>query len=277
MRRSDSPSERSAYEIDPVHFGCDASTLIITPRSRLLANSATTSIGKHDNDVTVKTVDLWKTYVTGQIEYTALRGVSVSVRRGEFVSVVGPSGSGKTTLLNLVGTLDIPSKGEIFLDGEPMSRLDSGQLTLVRRNVLGFVFQSYNLIPHLDALQNIELPLVAAGVPSDERKERAMKLLEQLGLADKPHKKPRELSGGEQQRVAIARALANEPSIILADEPTGNLDSKSAANVAGILRRISEDKNVTVLMVTHNMEIANFSHRIIFLRDGVVEKEVLVN
>lgn len=242
-----------------------------------MANTATKLAGKHEDDVTVKTVDLWKTYAAGQIRYTALRGVSVSIRRGEFVSVVGPSGSGKTTFLNLVGTLDTPSKGEIILDGESTARLNSRQLSLVRRNVLGFVFQSYNLIPHLNALQNVELPLVAAGVPSAERTGRAMRLLEQLGLADKAHKKPKELSGGEQQRVAIARALVNEPSIILADEPTGNLDSKSAANVAGILRGISEEREVTVIMVTHNMEIANFSHRIIFLRDGVVEKEVLVN
>ncbi len=226
-------------------------------------------------DVTVQTDSVWKVYRTGALEYTALKDVSISIRRGEFVSVVGPSGSGKTTFLNLVGTLDTPSRGEILLDGVPTSRLSGSDLARLRSKTLGFVFQSYNLISHLDAAQNVELPLIASGIPSADRRARADGLLGQLGLTDKMEKRPRELSGGEQQRVVIARALANEPSIILADEPTGNLDSKSAHAVVEILKKISEERSVTVIMVTHNMEMAAFSHRIIYLRDGEVEKEVV--
>lgn len=226
-------------------------------------------------DVTVQTDAVWKVYRTGVLEYTALKDVSISVRRGEFISVVGPSGSGKTTFLNLVGTLDTPSKGEILLDGVPTSRLGASELARLRNKTLGFVFQSYNLISHLDAAQNVELPLIATGIPSSERKAAAASLLGQLGLSEKTDKRPRELSGGEQQRVVIARALVNNPSIILADEPTGNLDSKSAHAVVEILKKISEERSVTVIMVTHNMEMAAFSNRIIYLRDGEVEKEVV--
>ncbi len=227
------------------------------------------------SETTVRLSDVWKVYQIGAIEYTALKGVSLSIRRGEFVSIVGPSGSGKTSLLNLVGTLDVPTRGEVYLDGVPTSKLRGNELASLRNRTLGFVFQSYNLVPHLSAIQNVELPMMAAGVAGTDRRRRAAQLLEQLGLGDKSNKKPGELSGGEQQRVVIARALVNDPSIILADEPTGNLDSKAAASVASILRSVSEEAKVTVVLVTHNMEVARYSQRIVFLRDGEVEKEEL--
>ncbi len=209
------------------------------------------------------------------MEYGALKGVNVSISRGEFVAVVGPSGSGKTTFLNLIGTLDRPTRGEILLDGTPTSNMNRAQLARLRNKKLGFIFQSYNLIPYLSALENVETPLIALNVSASKRRDKAKTRLEELGLGDKVRKKPRELSGGEQQRVAIARSLVNDPALILADEPTGNLDSKSAQIVASLLKRLSEEQMVTVLMVTHNMEIAKYAHRVIHLRDGVVEKEVL--
>lgn len=222
----------------------------------------------------VRTEDLWKVYGIGSLEYVALRGVTLSVSKGEFISVVGPSGSGKTTLLNLIGTLDRPTKGEILIDGISTSRLKGNQLAQLRNKKIGFVFQSYNLIPYLSAVENVELPLMALGTSASERRQKAKQLLAELGVADMANKKPRELSGGEQQRVAIARALVNDPSIILADEPTGNLDSKSALTVASVLKALSKERNVTVLMVTHNMEVAKYSERIVYLRDGAVEREV---
>lgn len=226
------------------------------------------------DDVVVKVNDVWKVYRIGKIEYIALRGVSLAIRRGEFLSIVGPSGSGKTTFLNIVGALDFPTSGEVIIDGYSTSSLNGSQLAELRNKKIGFVFQSYNLVPHLNALQNVELPMVASSIPKGERESKARLILEQLGLGDKLDKRPNELSGGEQQRVAIARAIVNEPSIILADEPTGNLDSASAHNVANILKGISKAKRVTVIMVTHNMEIAKYSERMIFLRDGSVEREV---
>jgi len=226
-------------------------------------------------ETTVRLTNVWKVYEVGAIAYTALKDLSLSIRRGEFVSIVGPSGSGKTSLLNLIGTLDVPTRGEVYLDGVSTSSLGGNELASLRNKTLGFVFQSYNLIPHLSAIQNVELPLIAAGLGGEGRRRRAIHLLERLDLGDKINKKPGELSGGEQQRVVIARALVNDPSIILADEPTGNLDSKAAASVASILRNVSEEEGVTVVLVTHNMEIAKYSQRIVFLRDGEVEKEEL--
>jgi len=230
---------------------------------------------KNQINETVKTNNLWKVYRLGLVEYAALSGVSISINRGEFVSIVGPSGSGKTTLLNLIGTLDNPTHGEVFLNGTPTSNLKSNQLALLRNSSLGFIFQSYNLIPYLNARENVELPLIALNVPGSRRREKAVTILSQLDMTDKVNKKPRELSGGEQQRVAIARALVNDPSLILADEPTGNLDSKTSAVVASLLKTISTERNVTIVMVTHNMEITKYSSRIIYLRDGKVEREVM--
>ena len=226
-------------------------------------------------DITVRTDNVWKVYMLGGVEYAALRGVSISVRRGEFVAIVGPSGSGKSTLMNLLGTLDRPSKGEVYLDGVAVSTLQGDELASLRNKVIGFVFQSYNLVPYLRVIDNVVLPLVARGASSSERTSKANALLDYLGLGDQKQKKPNQLSGGQQQRVGIARALVNDPSIILADEPTGNLDTKTGQAVMELLRQISHEKKVTVIMVTHNLEITNYCHRVIFVRDGVVEKETV--
>jgi putative ABC transport system ATP-binding protein len=226
-------------------------------------------------DITVRTDNLWKVYMLGGVEYAALRGVSISVKRGEFVAIVGPSGSGKSTLMNLLGTLDRPSKGEVYLDGVAVSTLQGDALASLRNKVIGFVFQSYNLVPYLRVMDNVVLPLVARGVSSSERTAKAKALLEYLGLGDQMTKKPNQLSGGQQQRVGIARALVNDPSIILADEPTGNLDTKTGESVMELLRQISSEKKVTVIMVTHNLEITDYCHRVIFVRDGVVEREAV--
>lgn len=221
-------------------------------------------------------VDLWKIYKTRSIEYPALRGVNLRVERGEFLAVVGPSGSGKTTLLNLIGALDVPTRGEIMLDGVSYGSVGKGGLVELRRNKIGFIFQTYNLLSQLTSLENVELPLIAQGVSPGVRRERAMKLLERLGMAEKAEKRPWELSGGEQQRVAIARALINNPSLILADEPTGNLDSKNAVAVASLLREVNEVDRKTIVLVTHNMEVARHADRIVYLRDGMIEKEEVV-
>jgi len=227
-------------------------------------------------EVVVRTEDLWKVYKSGQIEYPALRGVSIEILKGEFVAIVGPSGSGKTTLLNLIGTLDSITRGEVYLNGVPVSRMKGNQLANFRNKTLGFVFQTYNLVSYLNVLENVELPLIASNIPRSKRRDKAKMVLEQLGLGDKLYKMPNELSGGEQQRVAIARALVNDPALILADEPTGNLDSKTANVVASILKSVC-DSGVTVVMVTHNLEITKSCNRIIYLRDGVVEREVAQN
>ncbi len=225
--------------------------------------------------VTVQTVDVWKTYQTGTIEYSALRGVSISIKRGEFVATVGPSGSGKTTLLNLIGTIDRPTKGEVYLDGVATSKLKGSQLAHVRNKTLSFVFQFFNLVPYLSAGENAELPLLASGVSPSVRRQKVLSILGQLGLEDKVNKKPKELSGGEQQRVAIARSLVNDPSIILADEPTGNLDTTNSEKIVRLLSKIGQERNVTIVMVTHNLELTAFCNRVIYLRDGLVEKEIV--
>ncbi|HYB07551.1 MAG TPA: ABC transporter ATP-binding protein [Nitrososphaerales archaeon] len=215
--------------------------------------------------------DVHKTYHTGKLDYEALRGVSLKVAKGEFVSVVGPSGSGKSTLMNLMGTLDKPSSGELFIDGIPVSSIKGDRLAALRNKKIGFVFQSFNLIAYLTARQNVELPLVAEGVSPSARKETALGLLDGLGLEGKGDKKPAELSGGEQQRVAVARALVNKPAIILADEPTGNLDTKSAEAVVAILRDVVRERGVTVVMITHNPELSKDCNRIFHIRDGLIE------
>jgi len=223
----------------------------------------------------IETVDLLKTYVTGTVEYPALRGVNLRVARGEYIAIVGPSGSGKTTLLNLIGALDKPTRGEVYIDGIPISKLDHNQLAELRGRKIGFVFQTYNLIPYLNVLGNVELPMISLNTPPRIRRRRALEILETLGLADKAYKKPNELSGGEQQRVAIARALVNNPAIVLADEPTGNLDSKTALNVVETFNKLNTENGITVVLVTHNLEITKFCHRIVYLRDGSIVKEVV--
>jgi putative ABC transport system ATP-binding protein len=223
----------------------------------------------------LEVTDLWKVYRSKAGDYVALRGVSFTAKDGDFIAVVGPSGSGKTTLLNLLGALDAPTRGDIVLDGMSYFSVGASRLADLRKR-LGFVFQTYNLLPHLTALENVELPAIAAGVPPEDRRARAVELLKSLGLGDKLDRYPAYLSGGEQQRVAIARALINDPKLILADEPTGNLDSKNAQYVAELLQRVNRERGKTIVLVTHNMEIARYAKRILYLRDGSIVKEEVV-
>ena len=211
--------------------------------------------------------DVWKVYRVGKRSYPALRGLSLSVEEGEFVAIVGPSGSGKSTLLNLIGALDRPSRGSVLINGVDISRLSDNQMAELRNRVIGFVFQSFNLISHLTALENVMVPMIPAGIPRSERKKRARMLLERFLPPEIADKKPLELSGGEQQRVAIARALANDPRIILADEPTGNLDSKSAERVMDVFRELHGEGR-TIIMVTHNLEITRYCDRVVRIQDG---------
>ncbi len=221
-------------------------------------------------EVVVETVDLCKVYRMGLTEIHALKNVNLKVYRREMVAVVGPSGSGKTTLLNLIGTLDKPTSGKIYIDGEDITIKSEKELTLLRRKKIGFVFQFYNLIPVLTAYENVELPLLISGVPKKEREKRVRKLLEMVGLEDRMNHRPDELSGGEQQRVAIARALVNNPSIILADEPTGDLDTETGLMVVQLMRKLAKEEDSTVIMVTHDPQISEIADRIIYLRDGKI-------
>jgi putative ABC transport system ATP-binding protein len=221
----------------------------------------------------IETQDLWKTYVMGSEEIHALRGVSIGIERGEYVAIMGPSGSGKSTLMNLIGCLDTPSKGSYLLNDKQVSQMNDNELARIRNEEIGFVFQTFNLLPRASALQNVELPLVYAGVKGKERTQRAKGALEKVELASRMGHRPNELSGGQRQRVAIARALVNNPSILLADEPTGNLDSKTGNEIMALFARLHEAGN-TIVLVTHESDIAAFAHRTIHLRDGKVEKDV---
>ncbi len=220
-----------------------------------------------------ETVNLTKVYRAGGFQVYALQNVNLKIRRGEFLAVVGPSGSGKSTLLNLLGTLDKPTSGKVFIDGVDTSKLDGGALARLRNEKIGFVFQAYNLINRTSVLRNLELPAMVLGIPPEERRRRALELLELMGLSDKANRKPVELSGGEQQRVAIARALMNRPALVLADEPTGNLDSKTGRGIFELLRRLCREQGATVVVVTHNLELASTTDRIIHLRDGKIAGE----
>jgi putative ABC transport system ATP-binding protein len=221
----------------------------------------------------VQTIDVTKVYRVGHIDYPALRGVSLKIGKGELVSIMGPSGSGKSTLLNLVGALDPPTSGRIIIDGIDIRKLNEDQLALLRNRKLGFVYQSFNLIQRLTSVENVEMPLISRGLPEKVRRDRSLKILSAVGLRSKASKRPAELSGGEQQRVAIARALVTSPSIIIADEPTGNLDSKTTREVVDQFVQVNKQFGTTVLIVTHNSEIANRTQHIISIMDGLVEKE----
>ncbi|MEA2030384.1 MAG: ABC transporter ATP-binding protein [candidate division Zixibacteria bacterium] len=211
-----------------------------------------------------------KTYITGTVEFHALKNIDLHINRGEFVAVVGPSGSGKSTLMNLLGCLDIPTSGEYRLEGHPVSKLTPNQLADIRNTKIGFVFQAFNLLPYATSYENVEVPLLFAKVSAKKRRDRILDLLVQVGLADKSNNKPTELSGGEMQRIAIARALANNPDIILADEPTGNLDSKSGSAIIEIFHQMWK-LGKTIILITHDMNLASQAQRIIRLKDGAID------
>ena len=221
----------------------------------------------------IETVELWKTYAMGSEEIHALRGVSIQIERGEYVAIMGPSGSGKSTLMNLIGCLDTPSKGSYLLNGKQVSQMNDNELARIRNEEVGFVFQTFNLLPRATSLKNVELPLVYAGVSARDREQRARMALEQVDLASRVNHRPNELSGGQRQRVAIARALVNAPSMLLADEPTGNLDSKTGLEIMGIFDRLHHAGN-TILLVTHEADVAAYAHRTVHLRDGQIESDV---
>jgi putative ABC transport system ATP-binding protein len=221
----------------------------------------------------IETVDLWKTYEMGSEQVHALRGVSVHIERGEYVAIMGPSGSGKSTLMNLIGCLDTPSKGTYLLNGKQVSTMNDDELARIRNEEIGFVFQTFNLLPRATALHNVELPLIYAGVGAKKRLELATEALSRVELSDRQHHRPNQLSGGQRQRVAIARALVNNPSILLADEPTGNLDSKTGVEIMALFARLHESGN-TIVLVTHEADVAAHAHRTIHIRDGQVEKDV---
>jgi putative ABC transport system ATP-binding protein len=225
-----------------------------------------------DSGIVICTEDLWKTYEMGAEHVHALRGTTLEIRKGEYSAIMGPSGSGKSTLMNLIGCLDSPTKGAYWLAGRLVSDLDDDELAYIRNKEIGFVFQTFNLLPRATALHNVELPMIYNGTPAEERQERARKALQQVELGERMLHRPNELSGGQRQRVAIARALVNNPSILLADEPTGNLDSQTGEEIMALFARLHQQGN-TIILVTHEPDIARRAHRIIRLRDGKIEKD----
>jgi len=228
-------------------------------------------------DASIQAVDLGKRYGSGPASTIALHNINFKVGKGEFVSIIGPSGSGKTTLLNLLGALDRPTTGKVFIDGTDISRLSNAELAKVRNKKLGFVFQDFNLISRMSAGENVELPLLIEGIPNEERRRRARILLDRFGLGAKSDRNVNKLSGGERQRVAVARALANDPAIILADEPTGNLDTKNTEVMMEFMHQLNAEFGKTVVIITHNPDVARRARRLISIRDGQIEREELLN
>ena len=232
------------------------------------------NISAPPKDAVIYTEDLWKTYDMGSEQQVhALRGVNINIPHNEYIAIMGPSGSGKSTLMNLIGCLDTPSKGRYWLNGQQVSELDDDELARIRNKEIGFVFQTFNLLARATALHNVELPLIYAVVPAEERLNKAKKSLEAVGMGHRMMHKPNELSGGQRQRVAIARALVNNPSIILADEPTGNLDSQTGNEIMALFDRLHGEGN-TIVLVTHEHDIAEYAHRVIHLKDGVVSGDI---
>ncbi len=229
-------------------------------------------MGKKLNKSVISLKNIWKTYRMGEVEVNALRGVSLEINQGEFVAITGSSGSGKSTMMNLVGCLDLPTKGAIYLDGRDISSLSESDLAQIRGKKIGFIFQQFHLIPTLSALENVMLPLEFQDIPADASRKRAEGILDKVGLGDRTGHLPSQLSGGQQQRVAIARSLANNPDVILADEPTGNLDSVSGANVISLLENLWKKESKTIIMVTHDLKLAGHAKRIIQLKDGQIIK-----
>jgi putative ABC transport system ATP-binding protein len=230
------------------------------------------SAAAHTNGALIQAEDLWRTYVMGAEEIHALRGVSFTIAPNEYVAVMGPSGSGKSTLMNLIGCLDTPSRGRYVLRGKVVSEMNDDELAAIRNREIGFVFQTFNLLPRATALHNVELPLVYAGIPKEERLKQARRALEMVDLADRMTHKPNELSGGQRQRVAVARALVMGPAILLADEPTGNLDSATGEEIMRLFEKLHSDGN-TIILVTHEKDIADHAHRTIHIRDGKIESD----
>ena len=237
-----------------------------------MSEAATRGEQLKSEGIVIRTYDLWKTYVMGDQTINAVSGMDIEIHRGEYVAIMGPSGSGKSTLMNLIGCLDTPSKGQYYINGHLVSDLSDDELARIRNKEIGFVFQTFNLLPRATALHNVELPLIYSGTPHDQRIERAKKTLTEVDLAQRMDHKPNELSGGQRQRVAIARALVNNPSILLADEPTGNLDSATGVEIMALFERLHQRGN-TIVLVTHEHDIALHAHRIIHVRDGKVEKD----
>src|SRR5437764_2924397 len=222
--------------------------------------------------IVIRTFDLWKTYIMGDQEINAVSGVDIEIKRGEYVAIMGPSGSGKSTLMNLIGCLDTPSKGEYYINGRLVSDMTDDELARIRNKEIGFVFQTFNLLPRATALHNVELPLIYNGTPPKARIEKAKLALKQVDLTQRMTHKPNELSGGQRQRVAIARALVNDPSILLADEPTGNLDTATGVEIMALFQRLHDEGN-TIILVTHEHDIALHAHRVIHIRDGKIERD----
>jgi putative ABC transport system ATP-binding protein len=231
-------------------------------------------MGSQMKDIIIKLDNVWKIYQMGEVKVNALRGVNLTVKKGEFLAIMGPSGSGKSTAVNMVGSLDTPSKGKIFLEGHDISKLSESDLAQLRGKKIGFIFQQFNLINTLSALENVALPMVFQDIDKEERIKMAKSLLEKVGLGERIHHKPTELSGGQQQRVAIARSLSNDPEVVLADEPTGNLDSSTGETVMSFLHDLNRKEGKTIIMVTHDKYVAHHAHRVEYLKDGMVVKSL---